>query len=118
MHDADWLNKVYVKHFIPTNYDFNNHTSVGTSKLGGWFDTGNPAVFMPFLWNCLGKPTKVVIFKDFHDALLIKKKEEELRKRREKRKEKNESVTNTNYYKKQRQQIKDMKFKKAKLKVN
>ena len=118
MHDADWLNKVYVKHFMPTNYDFETHTSVGDTKLGGWYDTANPVTFMPFLWNCLGRPEKVVIFKDYHDKLLIQKKEEELRKRRERRREKNEKVTETSYYKKQRRQIKELKFKRANLKVN
>lgn len=118
MHDAVWLNKVYVKQFVPSNYNFETHTSKGHTKLGGWYDTANPSTFIPFLWNCLNKPRKVVIFKDYHDALLIKKKEEELRKRREKRKEKGEKVTETNYYKKQQQRIKELKFKRANLKIN
>lgn len=118
MYDAPWLNKVYVKQFIPSDYDFETHTSIGNSKLGGWYDTANPAVFMPFFWNCIGKPKKVIIFKDYHDADLIRKHEEYLRRRREKRKEKQESVTDKNYYKKQRQRTIEDKFKRANLKIN
>ena len=118
MYDAPWLNRVYVNQFMPSNYDFETHTSVSNTKLGGWYDTSNPATFMPFLWNCIGKPKKVIIFKDYHDKALILKHEEELKRRREKRKESKEKVSDKNYYKKQMEQLKQSKFERAHLKVN
>ncbi len=118
MHDAPWLNRVYVRHFMPSNYNFETHTSVANSKLGNWFDTDNPATFMPFLWNCIGRPEKVVIFKDYHDKALIAKHEEELKKRREKRKEEKAKLTEKNYYRKKQQSIAAMKLQRANLKVN
>lgn len=62
-----------IRHFIPTNWDYNTNTYVSTYKLGKWYDTSNPVNFLPYLYASIGKPERVAIFKEFLDPAMIKK---------------------------------------------
>ena len=57
------FDKVNIRHFIPSKYDFNTHTVQSNIRRGEWFDTDNIETYLPFLWGCLNKPKQLVIFK-------------------------------------------------------
>ena len=119
---SNWLNKLYVQHFIPSNYDFNNHLALSNEfdRMHRWtdYDTCNPKIFVPFLWNTINRPTKVVIFKDYHTTEYMKKQEEYIKNRREKRKQEHKSVTEEKYYQKAQRKAFESKLQRANLKIN
>lgn len=97
MEKLDWFRRYYVDIFIPTNYNYENHTVTSDIKGGRYYDTSNPKIFLPFMHGCLNKPEKVVIFREYLDPLYVQKLKEKERKRRErKKKQKLKSIDKIN----------------------
>lgn len=67
----NWFERYYVRHFIPSKYDYKTHTIVSNIKGGRWFDTDNIKTYLPFLYACIGKPKRVAIFKEELELLSI-----------------------------------------------
>lgn len=82
----DWFRKYYVKIFVPSEYDYNTHTVTSDLRTGRWFDTSNPKTFLPYMYACLDKPDKVVIFREYLDPIYIRERERKERERRERKK--------------------------------
>lgn len=81
----DWFERYYVRHFIPSRYDYKTHTINSDIKGGRWFDTANIKTYLPFLYACIGKPKRVAIFKEdlqFLDILTRRLYQKEYRQRR------------------------------------
>ena len=119
---SNWLDKIYVKHFMPSIYDFENHMELSNefSKLHRWqnYDTTSPKDFIPFLWNTINRPSRVVIFKDYHASKAEIKHDLYLKNRREKRKEEHKSVTEEKYYQRAQRRAFDSKMQRVNIKIN
>ena len=70
---ANWFNKLYINIYMFTDYDYN--TNIVTSDVigGRWYETSNISTYLPFLHGKIGKPERVVIFRDFFDVFASKK---------------------------------------------
>lgn len=82
----DWFRKYYVRIFMPSEYNYEDHTVISDLRGGRWFDTNNPKVFLPYMYACLDKPEKVVIFREYLDPIYIRERERKERERRERKK--------------------------------
>lgn len=74
-YDAHWFDRFYIKHFIPSEYDYNTHTLTSDLRRGRWFDTRNIKVYLPYLHACMNKPKRIVIFKEYNDLLALRRAE-------------------------------------------
>lgn len=68
---ADWFSRLYVRHFMPSEYDYETHSMISDIRGGRWYDTSNIKTFMPYLYACIGKPKKIIIFKEYIDIIAL-----------------------------------------------
>lgn len=72
--NANWFKNLYINITLFTKYDYNNHVVVSDVIGGRWYETDNIEQYLPFLHAKLGKPERVVIFKDELDLLALRRK--------------------------------------------
>ena len=48
---------------IRNGYDYDNHECTSVEQRCGWTETWNPAVLAQFAHGCLGKPDRIVLFR-------------------------------------------------------
>lgn len=48
-----------------SKYDYNSHTVTSDVRGGRYFWSNNPKDYLPYIHGCIGKPSKVVIFKEY-----------------------------------------------------
>lgn len=75
-----------VRHFIPSNWDYNTNTYTHTEKIAKWFDTSDPVEYLPYLYASINKPKKIVLFKEELDIDTIRLAREKMQKKKENRK--------------------------------
>lgn len=76
MNDADWFTRFYIRQFLPSEYDFDNHIIHSDLPCGRWYDTDSLKSFLPYLYNCINHPERVVIFKEYLNTIeMLKAKE-------------------------------------------
>lgn len=61
---TNWFDNLNVNIFMQSEYDYETHSVTSDVKGGRWYETSNPRIFLPYLYACLNKPQRVVIFKD------------------------------------------------------
>lgn len=82
-YNADWFSRYNCKHYVPSNYNYETHTVTSDSRLGKWYDTTNIKVYLPYLYACINKPKRIVIFKEFMDIIALRKAEQKRKKQYE-----------------------------------
>lgn len=71
MDKANWFSRLYVRQFLPSEYDFEHHCMYSDRRLGRWYDTDSIKSYLPYLYNCINHPERVVIFKEYLTAELL-----------------------------------------------
>lgn len=74
IHKADWFKNLYVNVFVFNEYDYDTHTITSDVVGGRWYETNNVKTYLPFLHAKLGKPERVVIFREELDLLSLRRK--------------------------------------------
>ena len=80
---GDWDRRLYIRHFMPSKYDYETHTVTSTIKGGGWYDTSRALTYLPYLYACMNKPKRVCIFKEYIDFISIARAKRKAEKQRE-----------------------------------
>ena len=77
--EIDWFRKLYIKHFLFSEYDYEHHTVTSDIKGGRWYDTSNISKYLPYLYACLNKPKRIAIFRQTFDmkSIYIKNRQKE-----------------------------------------
>lgn len=76
--EIDWFRNLYIKHFLFSEYDYKHHTITSDVKGGRWYDTSNISKYLPYLYACLNKPKRIVIFRQtFYMKSIYKNKQKE-----------------------------------------
>ncbi len=77
--ELDWFHKLNIKQFLFSEYDYEHHTVTSDVKGGRWYDTSNISKYLPYLYACLNKPKRIVIFRQTFDikTIGIKNKQKE-----------------------------------------
>lgn len=70
---ANWFRNLYVNIFVFTKYDYNTHTVTSDVEGGRWYETNNIETYLPFLYGKIGKPERVVIFREEMDIFELKR---------------------------------------------
>lgn len=70
--NAKWFDNVYVNQFMLSEYDYKTHTVTSDKKGGRWYETDNPKIYLPYLYACINKPERIVIFKDIESTFANK----------------------------------------------
>lgn len=78
MDKADWFERYSIRQFVPSEYDFENHCIHSDRRLGRWYDTRSIKTYLPYLYNCINHPERVVIFKEYLNTLDIIKAKKRL----------------------------------------
>lgn len=65
----NWFSLLNIVHYVPTYYDYENHCSIAEGKGGGWYDTTNLKTYLPYLYACINKPERIVIFKEYTNPI-------------------------------------------------
>lgn len=81
--NQNWFNRLYIKHFIPSEYDYDTHTVSSDLRHGRYFDTANLKTYLPYLYACINKPKRVVIFKEYMDIFALRRAEQRAKKQKE-----------------------------------
>lgn len=71
---ANWFKYFYVNIILTGKYDYNTHTVTSDVVGGRWYETDNIKDYLPYLHGKIGKPERVVIFKDVISLLELRKK--------------------------------------------
>ena len=59
-----WLSHlVFCGVWVPSNYDYDTHTTTSDRKTGRWYDTMRPEVVCRYYHGILGKPKRTLIFR-------------------------------------------------------
>ena len=72
--DANWFKNLYVNIIAVNDYDFETNTVTSDVEGGRWYETDNVETYLPFLYAKIGKPERVVIFRDETDVFGFGKK--------------------------------------------
>lgn len=93
--------------FVLSKYNYDTHTVTSDIRGGRWHTTKDPNVFLPYIHGCIGKPERVVIFKEYENILSksIKKKN-----KTKTNKETKENKTKTNNTEKRKEKVSKYKF--------
>lgn len=83
MNDSNWDSRLYIRHFIPSNYDYNTHSFMSDLKRGRWYDTDRPIIYVPYLYACINKPKRVCIFKEYIDIIALNKAKQKAEKQKQ-----------------------------------
>lgn len=49
---------------VPSNYNLKTHSCASHNHKPMWYDTVRPEIVTEYAYGCIGKPKKVIIFKD------------------------------------------------------
>lgn len=71
---SNWFKNLYVNIIMLSEYDYETNTVTSDVEGGRWYETDNVETYLPFLHAKIGKPKRVVIFRDDLDTLGFKKK--------------------------------------------
>ena len=71
---SNWFKNLYVNIIMLSEYDYETNTVTSDVEGGRWYETDNIETYLPFLHAKIGKPERVVIFRDDLDTLGFKKK--------------------------------------------
>lgn len=72
--ESNWFKNLYVNIIMLSEYDYETNTVTSDVEGGRWYETDNVETYLPFLHAKIGKPERVVIFRDDLDTLGFKKK--------------------------------------------
>ena len=65
MIEANWFQSFFVNIRMFSNYDYKTHSVTSDIPGGRWFETCNMNEYLPYLHGCIGKPKRVLIFKEY-----------------------------------------------------
>lgn len=71
---SNWFKNLYVNIIMLSEYDYETNTVISDVEGGRWYETDNVETYLPFLHAKIGKPERVVIFRDDLDVLGFRKK--------------------------------------------
>lgn len=71
---SNWFKNLYVNIIMLSEYDYETNTVTSDVEGGRWYETDNVEIYLPFLHAKIGKPERVVIFRDDLDILGFRKK--------------------------------------------
>lgn len=114
LYEGNPFNNLNIRISVPAEYEYENHCIVSSIRGGSWYNTSNIKDYLPYLHGCIGKPKRIVIFKECLNALIAKKLERERRNRNNKIYR--EHKADYNYYKektiaKRKAKVSSLKFK-------
>ena len=67
-------------HYLFSEYDYETHTVTSDVKRGRWYESDRLQDYLPYLYACINKPRKIVIFKEYLNTMeLIKAKQRQER---------------------------------------
>lgn len=95
--EAKWFNSFEIRQFLFSEYDYETHSTESDVPGGRWYTSSNVKSYLPFLYACINKPKRVVIFKEYLNILDL---------RDIKRKVKNNTKYNAEAKKKQKERNK------------
>lgn len=72
--ESNWFKNLYINIIMLSEYDYETNTVTSDVEGGRWYETDNVETYLPFLHAKIGKPERVVIFRDDLDTLGFKKK--------------------------------------------
>lgn len=71
---SNWFKNLYINIIMLSEYDYETNTVTSDVEGGRWYETDNVETYLPFLYAKIGKPERVVIFRDDLDVLGFRKK--------------------------------------------
>lgn len=111
MYEAKWFTNLEIRHSVISDYDYENHCGTSDRRGGRWYDTSNLKDYLPYLHACIGKPKRIVIFKEYLNSVIQKNA-----KRKARIKSKQKSLNNqSSSYKKEQNKAKTEARRKAKV---
>lgn len=81
--NGDWDKRLYIRHFMPSEYDYNTHSVTSDIKGGRWYDTSRALTYLPYLYARMNKPKRVCIFKEYIDIVAMNRAKQKAAKQRE-----------------------------------
>lgn len=112
MYKANWFSSLEIKHSIISDYDYEQHCGISDRRGGRWYNTSNLKDYLPYLHGCLGKPERIVIFKEYLNSVIQRNVK---RKARIKAKQKSETSSQSSDYRKEQNKAKTEAKRKAKV---
>lgn len=82
MYEAKWFNNLEIRHSVISDYDYENHCGTSDRRGGRWYDTSNLKDYLPYLHGCIGKPKRIVIFKEYLKSVIANKVKNEARRKK------------------------------------
>lgn len=101
--EAKWFNSFEIRQFLFSDYDYETHTLDSDIPSGRWYSSSNVKSYLPYLYACLNKPERIVIFKEYLNILDL-------------RNTKNKAKNNTRYNAEARKRQKERSKQKADIK--
>ena len=80
---GDWDKRLYIRHFMPSEYDYPTHSVTSDIKGGRWYDTSRALTYLPYLYACMNKPKRVCIFREYIDIIAMNRAKQKAVKQRE-----------------------------------
>lgn len=74
IYEAHWFDNFNINIYLVSEYDYATHSITSDTRGGRWYESSNPKDYIPYIHGCIGKPKKVVIFKDYFKKLEVKNK--------------------------------------------
>lgn len=81
--NGDWYNRLYIRQFMPSEYNYETHSVTSDIKGGRWYDTSRPRTYLPYLYACLNKPKRVCIFREYIDVVAMNRAKQKAAKQKE-----------------------------------
>lgn len=63
--EAKWFNSFEIRQFLLSDYDYEHHCVDSDIPGGRWYSSSNIKSYLPYLYACINKPKRVVIFKEY-----------------------------------------------------
>lgn len=74
IYEAHWFDNFNTNIHLVSEYDYETHSVTSDIPGGRWYESFNPKHYIPYLHGCIGKPKRIVIFKDYFKKLEIRNK--------------------------------------------
>jgi hypothetical protein len=87
MYNANWFVNMNINKFMLSEYDYETHTVTSDKKGCRWYETNDLRIYLPYLYGCIGKPKRVIIFKEYIQNIAQKKAKERAKKHAKEKKE-------------------------------
>lgn len=110
------FNDLIINIAVPSKseYDYKTHSITSNKQTGTWYNTHYVEDYLPYLHGCIGKPERIVIFKEYLNSLIANKikRERNIKNSRKYR----ENKTDYSYYRektiaKRKAKVSSLKFK-------